>query len=288
MSIGVLPTTVKNTTIGSDTQPGIFTVISGTDVRMIAGYYPGDPGDAYLGIKISDSGYDARTASQANLLFDSNARTDWKEVTASDYYVGSSGYFIYNNPNNTKDPHTIFQIGDKIRIKQVTGAYKYFYITSMPATDHFYLVQTTDYTLTSSEVITEFAYSRLPQPSGHPLVLSYTPTITANGSMTVSGVSGSAKFFMTGNAMFIFGSLSMTLGGTASNTITIADPIPYAATVVNGGVLVNRASDSGASNFTTYCTSTTGAFGKTSGSNWALGSATIDANYYFTIIGNYL
>lgn len=56
--------------------------------------------------------------------------------------------------------------------------------------------------------------------------LTYTPTVTASGSMTVSSlVVNDAKYRKTGTTVELWLSLTMTLGGTASSTIYATLPI---------------------------------------------------------------
>lgn len=56
--------------------------------------------------------------------------------------------------------------------------------------------------------------------------LTYTPTVTASGSMTVSSlVINEAKYRKTGTSVNLWLHLTMTLGGTASNTLFATLPI---------------------------------------------------------------
>lgn len=56
----------------------------------------------------------------------------------------------------------------------------------------------------------------------------WTPTITASGSMTISGASGNAVYFRIGKTLLISVTYSFNLGGTASNYIFFTLPFPYA------------------------------------------------------------
>jgi hypothetical protein len=58
--------------------------------------------------------------------------------------------------------------------------------------------------------------------------VSWTPSITPSGSMTVSGVTGYAQYIRHGQIVTFYLALSMTLAGTASNTMQFSLPIASA------------------------------------------------------------
>jgi len=115
---------------------------------------------------------------------------------------------------------TRYQKGDKIRWKQ-GGEYKYGCIKAVTDTA-IEIIKNTVYTFTDSGITNNYI-SRVANPMGYPHWFNYEFTeITASGSMTVSDVIYSTcRYRYEAGMMTIHFRISMTLGGTASTTLTL-------------------------------------------------------------------
>jgi len=142
------------------------------------------------------------------------------------------------------DPTLYYQVGDKIRLQQDSGAYSYFYVTAASsATSILTLTGGNDYSVASSPII-DFKVSRADSPFGFPSAFNYSPTITGF-SVTPSG--GTYRFYVKGRicTMMVY----MPTPGT-SNAVTFTVSLPIVASSSLGfqlqGTSVWGAIDNGA------------------------------------------
>jgi hypothetical protein len=125
-----------------------------------------------------------------------------------------------------------YQKGDKIRLKQSAGTYKYFYIITVTDT-LLTITGGSDYTL-ASEAITEAAYSHIENPMGFPDWFNFTATYAGSGAMTYGTVTATLKFRISGSKVELMISTNGTTGGVASTAIEItptAGHLPNCATL---------------------------------------------------------
>ena len=139
-----------------------------------------------------------------------------------------------------QDFYSVITPGDKIRLVQ-SGATKYFYVAGVSVVGNTTTVNVaggSDYTLANA-AITSPCLSHAASPDRFPDWLNWAPTLGASGSMTVSAVTvEQAKFKMNSREVVISMHASFTLGGTASNTVTVTLPInsSYAYACVSASV----------------------------------------------------
>jgi hypothetical protein len=148
--------------------------------------------------------------------------SDWQEITEPS--TGAvSGVVTFTNTGFVARDY--FSIGDKIRLKQ-GGAYKYFYVIIVSIYGSANAITVNggdDYTLTAT-AITDLAFSKASNPTGHPIGFRYTPTVTADGAMTVSANADVSYFYMIGRSVFYSWYIEVTLGGVVSTTIRLSIP----------------------------------------------------------------
>lgn len=104
--------------------------------------------------------------------------------------------------------------------------------------------------------------------------LTYTPTVTASGSMTVSNLTvNDAKYRKTGTTVNLWLTLTMQLGGTASNTIYAT--LPINAVSYDGSTTFTNISYDAAPimSYGTFTSATTIQFARdVAATNWGLGA----------------
>lgn len=138
-------------------------------------------------------------------------------------------------PNGTRVSDTSFTLpGDFTNLLkncakwkgQLNSAQKYGYALSSTYASGFTTVTlagNNDYKLDSSGAISGM-YVSFANPPDFPTKFSYTPTVDASGSMTVTVTSSNAYFQVSGGWLNIDIALIVTLAGTASNQVQIYYP----------------------------------------------------------------
>ena len=162
---------------------------------------------------------------------------DWIDVTEpSTGAVNGTITFTDTNVDATK----IFSKGDRIRLKQ-GGAYKYFYVIGTSSNTAI-VNAGDDYTLAATG-ITDFAYSRFPNPSSFPSTFAYTPVIEESSDGTnwtlVAGppLNLDFKYNIIGNVVFI--SLDIVTLFTAHHWVRVNTPFTNPNTPYTYGVLMD-------------------------------------------------
>jgi len=116
----------------------------------------------------------------------------------------------------------IYSVGDKIKITQTTV--KYFYVTAVADTT-LTVTGGTDYTV-ANDAITSPYYSKAVNPVGFPGWFAYTPSLSANGSMTYTSTTVNlARFKMDGKSVTLVINHQGTVGGTPNTTISATLPV---------------------------------------------------------------
>jgi hypothetical protein len=141
----------------------------------------------------------------------------WVEISDSWSYASSTTITI------PSDGTTVYQVGDRIRLKQ-GGAYKYFVVTAVTAT-LLTVYAGSDNTVANS-AITNMAYSRAIKPYGFPGQFNFTPSWV--GGITVGNATIVAKVMVYGNSVkgnvsFKFPASGVTCAVTGQ--ITLNPPI---------------------------------------------------------------
>jgi hypothetical protein len=140
----------------------------------------------------------------------------------------------------------LLRIGDKIKITQTTD--KYFYIVNVNSTS-IDVFAGDDYSVANAP-ITYLGFSRLANPSGHPVVFSYTHAGSdcfpdAGAGFTLSNISYVSKVYMIGKYVFVsaFASFNMSgAGGGGNYYINCKFPIlrtAGASYIVSSGLLAS-------------------------------------------------
>lgn len=136
---------------------------------------------------------------------------DWIEIPIS--CTGESVAQIATFTGNF-DAVTVFNIGDKVRLKQ-GGAYKYFYVINKSGA-YAALNGGSDYAVTTA-AITNFAYSRLVNPTGFPPFFNYLPIVSESTGFlnrtTITPTAMVARYSMIGRMVQLFIDLQETLTG---------------------------------------------------------------------------
>ena len=115
-----------------------------------------------------------------------------------------------------------YSVGDKIKLTQTTV--KYFYVVGVADTV-LTITGGTDYTLANA-AITDNYYSKATSPVGFPGWFAYTPSLSANGSMTYTSTTVNlARFKMDGNMVTLVVNHTGTVGGTPNTTISATLPV---------------------------------------------------------------
>ena len=146
---------------------------------------------------------------------------DWFKMPVSEYY--------YIDPNtigvnSTRIPSEYFNIGDKLRIKQI-DADRYFYVTS--TTDSSIIIHGEhDSTFLDIE-IQEFSRSRISNPIGFPSVFTYFPTVyDGSGVVIPTWTTKTYSWWIIGTVLYAQIRL-LTASNPASNNIIYVDsPFP--------------------------------------------------------------
>jgi hypothetical protein len=175
------------------------------------------PADTYLGLYDDDI---------------ESIRLGWIPVTIA----GVAETWTYNSVSGilgtvtvATDATTRFQKGDKIKFTQ-SATVKYFYITAVTSTT-ITITGGTDYTLTNSAISNIFL-SRIENPFGFPSWFNWTPSYSANGSMTWTSVSTTRSvFYLVKTTVFIEIYALGTTGGTVSTQLIFS--LPIAPTTTN-------------------------------------------------------
>lgn len=176
------------------------------------------------------------------------------------------------------DRTSLFRVGDKIKLTQTTV--KYFYVTAVSFSTNTTVTVTggTDYTLANAAITSPY-YSKDATPNGFPDWFSWTPTLSASGSMTWTSTSvGEARFKMTGKLVSFGIQASGTTGGTASNGLIFTLPITVAAQAITDALAMSgRVQDGGSSlaSFAFLSGSSTVTARKVDSSNYGLGATRV-------------
>jgi len=156
---------------------------------------------------------------------------DWREITETLAYVDSN---TVEYSDATIDARDVFSVGDLVRWKQTgDGDYRYGYIVSASGNE-IDIEGGSDYDV-ANLAITEFAKGLTKNPIGHPILLNYTPNITAlQAGSTYSNVDASqfeiAQFFMTGPLVSV--RLDVTFGNMAGGTSELSVDFPFDSTFI--------------------------------------------------------
>jgi len=147
----------------------------------------------------------------------------WQEIREPVVWTSATRITV---ANVLVDLSKSFAVGDKIRLKQVSGVYKYFYVT-LVAANYLDITGGSDYTLLN-EIVDDLAKGVTSSPIGHPVLLKYAPLLTAIGATYTAGSSDGLnyRFLMIGKQVL----LSMyDLGGSSVNGACVLQfnlPIP--------------------------------------------------------------
>ena len=208
------PLYLGNNLFTMDGNKARITVDDGADKRILIGKRE----DGTYGIDIASVGYDVHTAYEGEMDLTSKARDDWTQWNPANFVYNSAVRIDISNYTSTD----FFQKGDKIKLVQ-DATTKYFYIYNVQS-GYINVHGGSDYAFTNN-AITEFYSSRLANPSGHPIVFNFEPTVTATETMTVTPTVADMYFWMIGNVVHMTGTLvDMTLGVSASYGIIASLP----------------------------------------------------------------
>lgn len=158
-----------------------------------------------------------------------NRQGDNVGIEPSDWVNFDPARFVYASATTLTvfgiDATLYFQKGDKIWITQA-GNTKFFYVIGV-ASALLTISAGTSYTLTN-DILGYFAVSDKPSPSGFPSSFTYSPTLTALGTLTVSDAGNvQGGFSISGGIVYM--SLSRTsavFGGSGSDSVTESLPVP--------------------------------------------------------------
>jgi hypothetical protein len=211
--------------------------------------------------------------------------SDWIEITEA--YTRTSASVITIDIAGL-DLRDIFQFGDKFRLKQ-GGDYKYFYVISVTELT-LTLNAGDDYTLAVGAV-TDLAYSRVSNPLGHPGVFTYTPSLRANGAMTIAFLSPSTnrtlQYNINGMNILLFDDLSLSVGGTPNTDVFIGLPFSLADTSNQVNLVIRTVqglSFAGNIGFMVHNSTTTELLiYRPDGANWTAGNLLVSIAYTYVL-----
>ena len=187
------------------------------------------------------------------------------------------GYASATTFTVTGDLTATFQKGTKLKFTQTTT--KYFYVISSTygaPTTTVTIAGGTDYTLTNAAIDTPY-YSYIENPQGFPDWFNWTPSITASGSMTITASTIiNAQFSIKGRTVFIDLRVTLTLGGSASNTVIFTAPVEMAGGASNGtATYLGTGSIQGGYSYITAATPDTISIRQYNGGNFSTGAGRI-------------
>lgn len=141
---------------------------------------------------------------------------DWITITSP---VSRGTTTVIYAGDSLFDMSKIFQVGDKVKATMSTVDYFGYVVLVDPA---FIEIRGNDL---PTGTIDSFYYSRVSSPSGFPYLFEFTPSLSAGGSMSISGTPF-GSYYITGNIVHVnYNILSVTLGGSASNVINVGMPV---------------------------------------------------------------
>lgn len=147
-------------------------------------------------------------------------QTGWVEIPET---LTRTGNFTFTVPG---DLTSVFRKGTKFRVTQTTLKYGVVAGSSESGgTTTVTLITNNDFTLAAAAMESP-AVSYIENPLGYPNEFNFAfSSITASGSMTVSSVGYSyAKWKVSGNTITLTFRIGITLGGSASNSVSLNDP----------------------------------------------------------------
>lgn len=119
-----------------------------------------------------------------------------------------------------------YQKGTRLKFTQTTV--KYFVVIGSSFSSGTTTITVTggdDYSLANASIVEPF-YSYQASPQGYPTWFNYTPTYSADGSMTFTGVTTHiAKFRIIGKECVVILAATGTLGGSNSYGVLVTYPI---------------------------------------------------------------
>lgn len=152
---------------------------------------------------------------------------DWIEMNPEFFTYLSASTLTVVLPDDTLLQDR-FQIGDKVRIKQVGDSnYRYFYVINRNSTTNILTLDAGDDYTISNLALLEFAIGRGSNPTGHPQVFVYEPDFTNEDGtpipFNIPGA-GAVEYSMNGvlvTAVVNFFNLNVA---NFTNTINISTP----------------------------------------------------------------
>lgn len=170
---------------------------------------------------------------------DQQYRGDWQEIREPMQYltVQNGAGFRYGRisfVNVAVDYTKYFAAGQALRYKQVSGIYKYAYITKVTTT-YIEIFGGSTYVL-ANEVVTSVAKGIVPAPTGFPVIFSFDPQIAGLGG-TYSNPNPTLNelfvFSMTGPLVTVKGIMQNGTVATGSATLTFISPTEISSTLLN-------------------------------------------------------
>jgi hypothetical protein len=162
---------------------------------------------------------------------------DWYEINTVLFSYYSNNWITVDS---SLDVDIFFQVGDKIRIFQ-GGNEKFFYIIYIDGANNRIMLNAGDDFTYINSTLTYFAFSRLANPSGHPLIFDYSTGVqiqTSDGMNVYDDTSDftgnikEAKYSMNGSIVNIWYNLGTT--SLRSGVISLQISSPFKARADSG------------------------------------------------------
>lgn len=206
-------------------------------------------------------------------------RSGWARVDETASYVSST---VINVPANSAIK---FAKGWKVRLKQNSGAYKYFFITSITDTDSvstLTLFAGTSYSI-ANEPIKDLWVASGVDPMGFPNFFDYAPTLVAQDTLVINTVVVTrAKFYIRDGWVDTWVEATFNV---ATPGVTIQSQLPVASVSITsypGAGITNNGTTAGVAR--TYLASTT-TFNVQlyNAGNWAAFSSSFGVNFHYPL-----
>lgn len=150
---------------------------------------------------------------------DANLLAGWLLLAASGTRVSNTSFTVSGDVTDQ------IAVGDKLKITDTTTKYLYVTAATYGAPNTTITVTGgTDYVVAGNP--TNIYYSKAASPVGFPGWFAYTPSLSANGSMTYTSTTVNlARFKMDGKSVTLVINHQGTVGGTPNTTIVASLPV---------------------------------------------------------------
>ncbi len=182
--------------------------------------------------------------------------TGWINLQSSDFTRSGDTTLIVNTDELIKANLVLsdrYSVGNYFKLTQ-SATVKFFHIIAIDETNKKLELLPQDYdagSLIAVASISDVAVARVP-PKGHPIIFDIVPTLSGNGSMTVTSSISQTQYYFDGDVLVIWGSESFTVTDTPDQQIFMDfDDWPTVTSIGSGGAIgfvssvVSQSTDTG-------------------------------------------